>query len=370
MITVEIVTDVRAFEALAAEWNALAEAASPSPLLRHEWLLTAARTFSPDTELAVFLARRDGRLRAAAPLVVDRSSIVPRLRLLGWETSEPEAFLHDDEAALEAVCRAVLKAGRPVLLQRLATDSPEWRLLSRDAPRRGFAVLRPSTSPYYFTTLRKDWPSFEQAIASKKRSELRKLRRDLESHGEVSFEMLRPADAETATRLLDELQRIEASSWKGRDGTDMLSRPTLARFMAEYAGIAARQGMLRISALRLNGEALVVQMDVEHAGRLWGLKMGTDERWLKCGPGILSTHEICRWAIGQGLEGLEHLGRAEQWQRRWPHEVRDCSTFRFYPRRLGAAVAFGLDAAAYARRGAAPRGAPGARASEKPARAA
>ncbi|HEX8570993.1 MAG TPA: GNAT family N-acetyltransferase [Caulobacteraceae bacterium] len=357
MTSVEIITSRAGFEATAAEWNALADRASPSPLLRHEWLLTAARTLSPDDDLAVAVARRDGRLCAAAPLVVDRSTVVPRLRLLGWQTSEPEAFLYEDEDALEAVCRAVLRLGRPVMLQRLATDSPEWRLLGEHARRRGFAVLRPSTSPYYFTALEKDWPAFEQSIAGKKRSELRKLRRDLESHGEVAFEMLRPADPETALRLLDELQRIEASGWKGRDGTDMLSRPPLARFMAEYAGLAARRGMLRISVLRLKGEPVVVQMDIEHGGRLWGLKMGTDERWLKCGPGILSTHEICRWAIENGLEGLEHMGRAEQWQRRWPHVVRDCSSFRFYPRRLGAAVAFGLDTAEYARRKVADRAA-------------
>lgn len=354
-LTVEVVTDLADFERLAAEWDALADAASPSPLLRHAWLLTAARTFHPDAELAVVIARRGGRLAAAAPLVLDRSGVAPRLRLLGFQTSEPEAFLHDDEIALAAVCRAVLAQGRPLLLLRLASDSLEARLLSAHAGSRGFGVLRPATSAYYFTTLQPDWADFEGSIASKKRSELRKLRRDLEKHGEVSFEMHRPADAEATLLLFDDLQRLEASGWKGRGGSDMLSRPALARFMADYACAAARQGMLRISVLRLGDEPVVVQMDIEHRGRLWGLKMGTDERWLKCGPGILSTHELCRWAIEQGLEGLEHLGRAEQWQRRWPHQVRECSTFRFYPRRLGAVLAFGVDAAEFARRAAAAR---------------
>jgi CelD/BcsL family acetyltransferase involved in cellulose biosynthesis len=135
--------------------------------------------------------------------------------------------------------------------------------------------------------------------------------------------------------------------------------------MSEYARLAAREGLLRLSFLRLAGEPIVVQMDVEHGGRLWGLKMGTDERWLKYAPGILSTHELFRWASERGLAACEHLGEAEEWQRRWPYEVRERSTFRFYPRRPGAALALGLDAVQFARRGAKMRALARARAAEK-----
>ena len=310
MTSVEIVSGLSAFEALAEEWNALADRATPSPLLRHEWFMASARAFLDEGDLAVFVARRDGRIRAAAPMMVDRSGVVARLRLLGSDASEPEAFLYDDHDALEAVCKALLAAGRPVLLQRLATDSAEWRLLAGSAPRKGLAVLRPSTSPYYSTVLQPEWEDFERSMASKKRSELRKLRRELEQHGPVTFEMRKPSTTEAALEGLAELQRIEASGWKGRHRTDMMSRPPLARFMADYAALMARSGMLRLSTLRLAGEPIVIQMDVECGGRLWGLKMGTDERWLKYGPGILSTHELIRWSVENGLAGCEHLGRA------------------------------------------------------------
>ena len=350
MITVERITRLAAFEALADEWDALASTA-PTPLVQHAWLLANARSPGEEPELAVFIARRDGRLAAAAPLVVDRSGVVPRLRILAHQREEPERFLGEDEEALAAVCEAVLSAGRAVVLSRLVADSPEARLLGTLARRSGFGVLRPSTSRYYFTPFGENWPAFEAAMDSKKRSRLKRMRRQLEEHGRVTFEVLCPDEASVEAAVA-EVQQVEARSWKARAGSAMLVKPEAGRYMAEYARLAARRGMLRVSLLRLNGEAIAGQIDVEHGGRLWGLKMGADERWLKYGPGILANHELFQWCVERGLEGCEHLGQAEEWQRRWPFEVRELSTFRFYPLRLGAAVALGLDAAAHARRGA------------------
>ena len=369
MITLQIIDRLTDCERLAADWNELADAAGASPLLRHEWLLACARATGLDRELSIFTARRNGSLLAAAPLVVDRSGVVPRLRSIGWQFREPEGFLHQDEAALAEVCRGVLASGRAVVLPRLDAASAEWRLLGDRARRLGLPVLRPSTTSYYFTPFPESWEAFEAAMDSRKRSRLRRMRRGLEEHGTVTFEVLSPTEAE-ADAAVAEVQRVEARSWKARSGSAMLAKGEVGRYVAEYARLAAREGMLRVSLLRLNGEAIAGQIDVEHGRRLWGLKMGADERWLKYGPGILANHELFRWCIEQGLEGCEHLGDAEEWQRRWPFEVRERSTFRFYPPRLGAAVAFGFDAAAYAQRGVKARAVARARAAEKAARAA
>jgi CelD/BcsL family acetyltransferase involved in cellulose biosynthesis len=360
----EIVSDLAGLAALRDEWDALADRFE-SPLLRHAWFYAAAKTYGAGEELAVFTARRDGRLVAAAPMVVDRSGIVPRLRILAYQDREPDAFLYADEEALAAVCDAVLSFGRPVVLQRLDPASPEWRLLGERAGRHGLTVPRPGTSRYYCTVLPQGAAAFEAAMDSKKRSRLRRMRSGLEKHGQVTFEVLSPGEA-SADEAVALVERVEAASWKGRNGSALVARPVAAAFVREHARLASREGMLRLSVLRLDGEVIAAQLDLEHGGRLWGQKMGADERWAKYGPGILSNHELLRWAADRGLAGLEHLGMQEDWQRRWPHELREFGTFRFYPRRAAAAVAFGSDVVLYATRGAKARAYARARASGVP----
>lgn len=343
MIDVEIVSSIARLEALASEWDALADR-SASPLVRHAWFVAAARTYAADAELAIFAARREGRLQAVAPMVVDRSGLTPRLRMLGFQSPEPEAFLFDDEEALAAVCSAVLSTGRPVVLPRLDAASPEWRFLNEAARRMGLAIPRPELKSYYVTVLKSDWGAFEAAMSGKRRQDLRRLHKQLAEHGEIVFEVVSPDEAGVEAAMA-ELVRVEAASWKSQSRTAMVDRPLLAAFMREYARLAAREGKLRISTLRLNGEAIAVQMDIQEGGRLWGLKMGVDDRWSKYAPGVLSTHELIRWAVSQGLGGCEHLGEAEEWQRRWPYEERKLSAFNFYPPSPGGALALSRDLA-------------------------
>ena len=362
---VEIISDAAALGALRGEWDSLADR-FPNPLLRHAWFFAAATTYGAGEELAIFVARRDGRLAAAAPMVVDRSGVVPRLRMLAFQDKEPDAFLYEDEEALAAVCEAVMAAGRPVVLPRLDPAGPEWRLLAERGRRHGLAVLRPGTNRYYATVLAAGAAAFDASMDSKKRSRLRRMRTGLEKHGEVTFEVLSPGDDASADEAVTAVERVEAASWKGRNGSALVSRPLAAAFMREHARLAAREGMLRLSLLRLKGDVIAAQLDVEHGGRLWGQKMGADERWSKYGPGILGNHELLRWASERGLTHLEHLGMEEEWQRRWPFEVREFGTFRFYPRRAAAALAFGTDVAVYATRGAKARAWARARAAGEP----
>lgn len=363
-MNVEIVSDLTTLGELREAWDAMADRFR-NPLLRHAWVYAAAQTYGAGEELAVFTARRGGRLVAAAPMVVDRSGIVPRLRILAFQDREPEAFLYEDEAALAAVCDAVLASGRPVVLARLDPGGPEWRLLTERARRYGLTVPRPGTNRYYATVLAKSAAAFDASMDSKKRSRLRRMRSGLETHGKVSFEVLCPDEA-AADDAVAAIERVEAASWKGRNGSALVCRPGAAAFVREHARLAAREGMLRLSLLRLDGAVIAAQLDIESGGRLWGQKMGADERWAKYGPGILSNHELLRWASDRGLTHLEHLGMEEDWQRRWPHEVRELGTFRFYPRRATAALALGSDVAAFATHGAKARAWARARAAGEP----
>ncbi|MFL6031133.1 MAG: GNAT family N-acetyltransferase, partial [Gaiellaceae bacterium] len=66
-------TTIEDFDELRPEWDELVRAMPrPSPFLLHSWLSAWWREYGADTELAVHIARRDGALIGALPLLVRR----------------------------------------------------------------------------------------------------------------------------------------------------------------------------------------------------------------------------------------------------------------------------------------------------------
>src|SRR5215212_10306210 len=111
--SVETVSTIGGFEALAGEWDDLVRAMPrPSPFLLHGWLAEWWRHYGEGAEFAVQIARRDGRLAGALPVVVRRRAGVRVASFMGGRTSVlPDVLLaHDAEPAL---------AGQ--LLERLAS---------------------------------------------------------------------------------------------------------------------------------------------------------------------------------------------------------------------------------------------------------
>lgn len=349
MIAVEVVSTFAGLAGIEAEWNALAER-YPTPLLRHEWFLAAAQAFARDGELAVFVARQGGRARAIAPLATDRWGGTARLTFLGHQATEPEAFLSETPEALAAVCTAIRRTGQPLLLKRLASDSKEMRALGESLRGRGVLVPRPDSTRTAFVPLETSPEALEAKMSGHARSHVRRPRRAMEkAGGPVVFEAVAP-DENVLAPQLERLFRIEAAGWKSRNGTAIVQDEAMLRFYTGYARVAAKLGILRLFFLRAGEATVAAQMHVEFARRLWSLKIGHDEAWSRFSAGRLLTHDILRHGCERGLEAVEFLGVAEEWQRRWPIVLRQHSTLRWYPLSPGGGLALAADATGFVAR--------------------
>ena len=326
---VEVISDYSLFNKLKQEWNELAEN-FPSPLLRHEWADACLRTLYPrNARPHVVVARSNGRLRAVAPLISVRQAGVRQLVMPGGNIiHEPCGFLYDGREALLEIADVIFRTRASLALPRFDVKSKATEvLLERSASairfnRSGSSSLR--------VPLRGTWAEFEATLSSGRRSHLRGYRRRAERLGKVEFEVIGPEAGDFAPHLED-LFRLEASGWKGRAGTAVLSNPHVHRLYCEYAKATAQLGMLRLFFLKIDGKRIAARMAVVNGRRLWELKIAYDEAWSSCTPGILLTHETLRWAVESGLEAHEFLGQAEQWERHWPTEEDEYVSMRIYP---------------------------------------
>ena len=345
MLSFEVVTDLSEFRALKSEWNSLAATFS-NPLYLHEWFDHCIATHGGESDLNVFVARRNGTIRAIAPLIVDRSLSVPRLRFITHPLNElMNGFLYADDASLEAVCAGVLRSGFSISLHGLGVDSQDLQALCRSSRMKGLLLLRPKPIAIASVRLHSDGQSIEARMLAPERAKIRRKRNTAERAGLFQFDVVVPTE-ENLDYYLGEAFRIEASGWKGLAGTAILTVPKKKRFWQDFSRAAVRLGFLRLFFLRIGGVNAAVRMAAEYGGRLWGYKIGYDERFAKYAPGILLTHETLRYAIEQRLDAVEFLGQAEPWQVRWPIELRFRTTMKFYPFSIDGSLALGRDAAA------------------------
>jgi CelD/BcsL family acetyltransferase involved in cellulose biosynthesis len=329
---IAVVRDPVALTRLWRGWDRLAA----NPMQHSSWIRAWLETFEPAYEAHIVVAGPLEQPRAIAPLVARRGRL-GRLELISVrELGEPVGVLSDgDSESLAEVGRALIELGEPLILQRLAAQSPLVAAL-RSQPARTLVRERPSV-PYSYVDLDRSWAEQEGRVSARRRADLRRKRRAAEKLGPLALEDCRPAPGELEP-LLEEALRIEASGWKGRAGTALVHDRARAAFYRAYLRFAAAEGLVRIFFLRVGDRRVAVQVYAEYARRLWQIKVGYDEAFARISPGMLLTREVVGAAARDGLDGLEFLGAVAPWTQTWSPTVRRFVTVRVYPlglRRLG-----------------------------------
>jgi CelD/BcsL family acetyltransferase involved in cellulose biosynthesis len=131
---------------------------------------------------------------------------------------------------------------------------------------------------------------------------------------------------------LAEFVRLEATGWKGRQGSALSRRPDLHSFFQEYSRRAASRGELRLTRLTFGAVTAAVELSVEAHRRRWGLKVAYNEELAAFAPALQLVHASIRAAFDRGLDAYEFLGVAESWQQRWKPAQRDYQLLVIYPR--------------------------------------
>jgi CelD/BcsL family acetyltransferase involved in cellulose biosynthesis len=311
-----VLRGARAIAALSSGWRRLQDEVRASPMVRIEWAESYLHTYGaadPDA-LWVFAVEQDGRLDAVAPMILHRGLGERRLESMGVaELFEPTDVLYRDAASARRLLRALLGQRLPLVLERLPLDSSTADALLAVAHRRVVVVRRPrAASP----TVSLEGADPEHLLNAGHRSDLRRFHRHAEKHGAVTTELLCPKQDELPA-LLDAAFRVEASSWKGKQGDALLQQPKMRAFFEHFAGLTCASGVLRMAFLKVDDRPIAMQLSVECSGALWLLKIGYDEAFSDCSPGSLLMYEVIRDACAKGLHTVEFLGNAAPWTRMW-----------------------------------------------------
>jgi CelD/BcsL family acetyltransferase involved in cellulose biosynthesis len=340
---IKIIENSIEMASIAPAWNELADQ-SKNPLLRHEWFAACAEAFCLPGQLRVVINNSEEGIAAIAPLALSQQHGLASLELLGASIlDEPTGFLYKDAGSLNELLTHILSMRKPVILNRLKSESPKVMML-RGLNKKGSFIIMRSHGSSPFLPVSTTWAEFEASMSSRHRYDLRRARMRAETFGKVQVEIESP-DPDTLDHRLKEIYEVEAAGWKRRKGTAMLQDGRLKRFFHAYSTAACGLGKLRLGYLRINDKPAAVMLAVEYYNRFWVLKIGYDEAFSRCSPGILLVHETIRYAHERGLDAYEFLGSEAPWIRMWTQQLHPYVTARIYPYSISGQIGLSLDVA-------------------------
>lgn len=303
---------------------------SNSPLNESIWFREALLAFASEGTPSISAVTIDDRWIAVAPFVEKVLRGARRWCLAGvGELHEPADFVAFDRASLNQLLHALLRAGRPILLERVLVQSPSIESITEIFRRRAIVINRPQAS-CPFIKLDETWCEPESHLNAGRRSDFRRARRKAEKIGDVAIQIINPG-VDELEGLLDRAFEVEGKSWKGDAKTALVHDSKRAQFFRAYAHRAAEAGILRICFLKIDGQPAAMQLAVEHKQGFWLLKVGYDHHFRSCSPGLLLMRETIRYSAEQGLETYEFLGEAEDWTAVWTKSERPTVSMWIYP---------------------------------------
>ncbi|MGV7122420.1 GNAT family N-acetyltransferase [Sphingopyxis sp. 550A] len=330
---------------LAAEWERL-EAGGRWPTQTRAFA-TALEPLLTGQRRRLLCVLRDSAIAALLPICREPGWRA-RWRIAGSrELFEPGDLLCEGAADATALTAAFRTLDRPLSLDRVPADSPLLPVLRAAMKGSGWLSIRPAT-PCPMIRLDDSWRDPESRFNAGRRSDFRRAARRAEALGQVSYETLAPSLAEFDA-LFDEAIGVEARSWKREAGSAIAVDRLRETFFRRFFRAAAADGRFRLSFLRVDGEAVAMQLALVWSGRYWLFKIGHDDRFGKCSPGTLLMLHALRWASGQELESFELLGETEAWITRfWTQDHHACVRVRTYPFTVAGMIALVSDGIAWA----------------------
>ncbi len=130
------------------------------------------------------------------------------------------------------------------------------------------------------------------ALGPKKLKELRRQRNRLAEHGEIIFTIA--ATPVEVARDLEIFLTLEASGWKANRGTALAQNDGDAAFIRRAAPALAANGQCEIVTLNAGDTPVASAVVLRHLDRAFYYKLGVDERFAKCSPGVQLTLDVTR----------------------------------------------------------------------------
>jgi CelD/BcsL family acetyltransferase involved in cellulose biosynthesis len=297
---------------------------------RPEWVLAALRAYAPAAKLFVIAVRQGAILCAIFPLLDERG------KFAGLPGHKLRAPLTTAGVGIDIPC-SVSGAARDEVFKAIWSvirNKPHWDVLELPSVFEGASIERLAsfaenecfaigrwTLPLIASFSIPQGPAAVEELEKyprhpKLRSKVRQREKKLAALGAVR---LRRTERDPAASL-QTFYDMEASGWKGRAKSAILSDSRSRQFFDEVVREAEKLGHLCLYTLELDGKAIAAHIGFTYRDRYWAAKSTYDENYRDYAPGHLIVKAILRDCHERGIKEYV-MGIREDWKMEWTQNV-------------------------------------------------
>ena len=300
---VHIARSLAELECIIPEWQVLASRAlEPNPFYEPWMLLPALRAFGAGQDVRVVLVWRGEQLAGLFPFRREpRHRGLPAATLTSWLHAHgllctPLVLADDAPAVLDALfawCDASF-----IEFRYLPAGEPFHRALTQALAARGLKLT--VNRAWTRGLLRKN----RATLSGQLRRQFAKKERRLAERGRFEHVTLQPGD--DIGRWIEDFLQLEASGWKGRDGSAMACTEVNRRYATEILTAAFRRGRLMMCGLDFDGRPIGRRSSFLAGNGAYAFKTAFDETLAEFSPGVmLELDNIRQLDATPGLEWMD-----------------------------------------------------------------
>jgi CelD/BcsL family acetyltransferase involved in cellulose biosynthesis len=310
-LTAVVVDDLPSLEQHRAAWEELAANALEPNVYYEPWMLLPAwRAFGTGQEFFFLLFfRANPRNPAGPPLLCGFFPLQRQRRYKGLPLSclrlaevghcylsTPllrKDFARETLAAFFDWLAADARSAPIIEFDLFPAEGPVHQLLVDLFRARGSLSFVSDAFTRAFFRPRKDSETFlSLAVSAEKRRDLARKQRRLAELGKVDFRELEPGD--DPGPWIDDFLRLEASGWKGQEGTAIGCTEAGRGYFRELARDGHRRGRLFLLGLFLNDRPIAFRCNLLAPPGSFFFKPAYDEQYSRFSPGVLLEVETIR----------------------------------------------------------------------------
>jgi CelD/BcsL family acetyltransferase involved in cellulose biosynthesis len=338
-LRVELISDLSELGRYAEAWDNLAlYAAQKTPMISHAWVAShIEHQLPPNASWVCLCAFESDELVGVLPLVARHARVLGISRTLldppcSLHTRSVEPVVREDRS--EEIVRALLAAlpravpdWHSVEFTRIPDTSSLLKSLSgRITDAKCLVDFNGNGS---LLTLSGKYDEYMNSLSKNFRRNLRRLSGKIELLSD--FEVIFLSSEQARSEHLDWFAEVEASGWKGDQGTAIGKSPDLMSFYAALVQRMAARGWLEWHFLKAEGKVIAAFLGARLQRRLVLLKIAYRDEYSSFAPGNILLNRLIERTYQHGDLDVIDCMTEMSWNQNWnmlPNRYFDIHLFR------------------------------------------
>jgi hypothetical protein len=251
-----------------------------------------------------------------------------------WETFQPAQgplgliTLGNGRAIEEQIGRLIRCLPGCSLGFSVTQQDPDFTVLRNLIPSRKLETINYIDTPRITLS-----GTFEQYWRARGRDLTRNLTRRIRRATEegIELKLIIVQDPGRVARCIQEYGMLEATGWKGKEGTAVTAENSQGLFYRDMFEQFCERGEGIIYQLSMNGRVIASDLCVRRGGMLVVLKVAYDETVKNVSPSFVLRKMVLEDLFSTGdIRIVEFYGRVRDWHTKWTEEVRTMYHVNFY----------------------------------------